>query len=87
MEIRLNPEVEELIRKDIERGPYGTVEEYVEHAVSMLHEQVAGLAEHRTEIEAQIEEGYAESERGELIDGDEARAQIDEFKRSLRLQR
>lgn len=84
MEIRLNPEVEELIRKDIERGPYGTVEEYVEHAVSMLHEQVAWMAENRDQIRAQIEEGYAESERGELIDEKDVRASLDELRNARR---
>ena len=53
MEIRLRPELEALIQKDVERGPYQTVSEFVEHAVSMLHEQEAWLAAHRTEIASQ----------------------------------
>lgn len=57
MEIRLRPELEELIRQDVQRGPYQTVDEFVEHAVSMLHEQETWLALHRAEIQAKIEEG------------------------------
>jgi len=38
MEIRLRPELENLIKQDVERGPYQTVDEFVERAVSMLHE-------------------------------------------------
>ena len=34
MEIRLRPELEELIKQDVQRGPYETVDEFVEHAVS-----------------------------------------------------
>lgn len=63
MNIRLRPEIEELIKKDIECGAYQSVDEFVEHAVSMLHEQEAWLAENREEIRAKIAEGYAEARR------------------------
>ncbi len=33
------------------------------------------------EIRAKIEEGYAAAERGELIDGDEVRARLEQHKR------
>jgi Arc/MetJ-type ribon-helix-helix transcriptional regulator len=39
--IRIKPELEALIKQDLETGPYQTVEEFVESAVSMLHEQEA----------------------------------------------
>ena len=39
MNIRLRPELEELIKQDIQRGAYQTVDEFVEHAVSLLHER------------------------------------------------
>ena len=38
----------------------------------MLHEQEEWLAENRTGIAAMIEHGFAQAERGELLDGDEA---------------
>lgn len=82
MEIRLRPELEALIQKDVERGPYQTVSEFVEHAVSMLHEQEAWLAAHRTEIASQIEEGYAAAQRKELLDPDEVRSKLSEQKRA-----
>ncbi len=63
MEIRLRPELEELIRQDVQRAPYQTVDEFVERAVSMLHEQEAWLAEHRVEIATKIDEGYAAAQR------------------------
>lgn len=82
MEIRLRPELEELIRQDVQRGPYRSVDEFVERAVSMLHEQEAWLTEHRAEIEQQIGEGYAAAERGELIETDEVRASLNRLKRT-----
>lgn len=46
MEIRLRPELEKLIEEDVQRGPYQNVDEFVERAVSLLHEQEAWLASH-----------------------------------------
>jgi len=82
MEIRLRPELEALIRQDVQRGPYQTVDEFVEHAVAMLHEQETWLAEHRSEIANQIAEGYASAQRGELIDPKQVRSRLNELKRS-----
>jgi len=82
MEIRLRPELEAVIRQDVQRGAYETVDEYVEHAVAMLHEQEAWLAAHRAEIEAKIQEGYAAAQRGELLDPEEVRSRLNERKRA-----
>ena len=81
MEIHLRPEIEKLIQGDVQRGPYRSVEEFVEHAVSELHERETWLAENRTEIAAKIEEGYAAAQRGELIDAEDVRSRLDEMKR------
>jgi putative addiction module CopG family antidote len=82
MEIRLRPELEELIKQDVQRGPYETVDEFVEQAVSMLHEQEAWLAANRADIQTKIGEGYAAAQRGELLSPDEARARLAELKRT-----
>jgi len=76
MNVRLRPETEKLIRNDIERGSYRSVDEYVERAVAMLHEREAWLAENRAKIGAQSEEGYAAARGGELIDADEVRSHM-----------
>jgi putative addiction module CopG family antidote len=82
MEIRLRPELEALIRQDIQRGAYQDVDEYVEHAVSMLHQQEALLAANRVVIEAQIADGYAAAQRGELLEPDEVRARLNKVKQA-----
>lgn len=82
MEIRLRPELESLIRQDVQRGAYQTVDEYVEHAIAILHEQEAWLAEHRAEIESKIDESYAAAQRGELLEPDEVRSRLGELKRT-----
>jgi putative addiction module CopG family antidote len=83
MNIHLRPELEDLIRQDVERGPYRSVDEFVEQAISMLHDQEAWLADHGDEISAKIEEGYAAAGRGELIDSERVRAILEEKKRAF----
>lgn len=82
MEIRIRPELADLIKKDVQRGPYKTVDEFVEQAVSMLHEQEAWFAANRADIQAKIGEGYAAAQRGELLDPDEVRSRVAELKRN-----
>ena len=80
MEIHLKPELEELIKQDVQRGSYQTVDEFVERAVSMLHEQEAWLAQNRVEIAAKIDEGYAAAQRGELVEADAVRSRLSALK-------
>ena len=82
MNIRLRPELEELIRQDVERGPYQSVDEFVERAVSLLHERESWLAEDASEIRAKIDQGYAAAQGGELIEADDIRATLNEKKRA-----
>jgi Arc/MetJ-type ribon-helix-helix transcriptional regulator len=83
MEIHFRPEVEALIRQDVQRGAYQTIDEYIEHAVSMLHEHEAWLAAHQPEIAAKISEGYAAAQRGELLDPGEARSRVNVVKQAV----
>ena len=80
MEIHLKPELEELIKQDVQRGSYQTVDEFVERAVSMLHEQEAWLAQNRLEIATKIDEGYAAAQRGELVEPDAVRSKLADLK-------
>ena len=82
MTIHLKPELEALIQKDVERGPYRSADEFVEQAVQMLHEQEQWLADNHADIAAKIEEGYASAERGELLDPDRVRAQVNDRKQA-----
>jgi putative addiction module CopG family antidote len=84
MTIRLKPELEALIQKDVEHGPYQSADEFVERAVQMLHEQEQWLADNHADIAAKIEEGYASAERGDLLDPEQVRAQIAERKQAWR---
>ena len=81
MKIELRPELEAMIKRDVERGPYKSVAQFVEAAVSQLHEQEAWLAERGSEIRAKIEEGFAAAQRGELLESGEVRSRMEEKKR------
>jgi putative addiction module CopG family antidote len=52
MKIHLRPEYEAMIKEDVQRGVYKSVDEFVEHAISLLHEQETWLAEDGSEIRA-----------------------------------
>lgn len=82
MEIRLRPELEAMIRQDVQRGAYQTIDEYIEHAVSMLHEREAWLTAHPAEIAAKIDEGYRAAPRGELLEPDEVRTRLNASKKT-----
>jgi antitoxin ParD1/3/4 len=72
MTIHLKPELEALIQADVERGPYQSADEFVAEAVRLLHAQEQLLADNRADIGAKIEQGFAQAERGETVDGEEA---------------
>jgi len=76
MTIHLKPELEALIQEDVARGSYQSVDEFVAQAVQMLHEHEQWLADNRAEIAAKIEHGFAQAERGETLDGEEAFRQM-----------
>lgn len=82
MTFHLRPELEELIKQDIQRGAYQSVDEYLERAISMLHEQETWLVEHRSEISARVDAGYAAAQRGDLIDSDQVQLTLEEKKRA-----
>ena len=82
MKIELRPELEAMIKQDVERGLYKSVDEFVAEAVSLLHEQETWLAEQGSEIRAKIEKGFAAAQRGELIGSGEVRSRMEEKKRA-----
>ena len=83
MNIHLRPELEDQIRQDIQRGPYQTVDEFVEHAVNLLHEQELWFRSHREAVANQIEAGWNSATSGELAAEDEVRARMQEKKQSF----
>jgi putative addiction module CopG family antidote len=84
MTIQLSPQLEALVREDVERGPYRSIDEFVEQAVTELHEREQWFSSHREEIRLKIEEGWAAAERGELMNEAEVRREMREMKAAWR---
>jgi antitoxin ParD1/3/4 len=84
MTVQLSPELEALVKKDVERGQYRSIDEFVEQAVTELHEREQWLSAHRDEIRLKIEEGWAAAERGELMDETQVRREMQEMKAAWR---
>lgn len=71
MTVEIAPELENLIREDLARGAYSSVEEYVARAVAALHAQEAELEAERRAISDAIDVGYEQAMRGEVVSADE----------------
>jgi len=82
MTIHLKPELEALIQEDVERGLYQSADEFIAQAVRLLHEHEQWLADNRADIAAKIEHGYAQAERGELLEPAEVRARLNKRKQA-----
>jgi antitoxin ParD1/3/4 len=80
MTIQLRPELEQLIQKDIERGGYQSVEQFIERAIQLLHDEEHLLQENKEAIHAAIGDGLAQLDRGEGVPGEVSRARLQEKK-------
>lgn len=65
----------------MEGGPCESFDDFVEEAVRELHYQEEWLAENRVRITADIEEGYASAQRGELLTAEEVSSRLEHRKR------
>jgi Arc/MetJ-type ribon-helix-helix transcriptional regulator len=83
MPITLQPEHERLIAQALRSGAYRGPDEVIERALQLLHDRDEWLAHSGTKIN----EGYAAAARGELIDPDQVRAQMEERKRAWQSQK
>lgn len=73
MVIDLKPEQQRLIDLAVELGAYQNPSEVLDQAFEIIREQLDledWMLEKRTSLTAQIETGYSQAERGELIDGE-----------------
>ncbi|HEV8039934.1 MAG TPA: hypothetical protein VGP62_13790 [Bryobacteraceae bacterium] len=75
MTIDLKPEQQRVIDLAVGSGAYQNPDEVLDQAFEIIREQLQledWMVEQRAAVAAQIETGFAQAERGELIDGDVA---------------
>jgi Arc/MetJ-type ribon-helix-helix transcriptional regulator len=86
MTIELKPEQQQIMDLAIQSGAFHDPSEVLEQAFELIREQIDSsdwLIEERDAVAAQIAKGFAQAERGELIESDVAI----EFLRQRRLKR
>ena len=75
MAIELKPEQQRVIDLAVKSGAYRNPNEVLDQALEIIREQLQledWMVEQRDAVAAHIETGFAQAERGELIDGDAA---------------
>ncbi|MGA7216785.1 MAG: hypothetical protein WBX38_00640 [Candidatus Sulfotelmatobacter sp.] len=83
MSIQINrPEIENLIQQRVHSGGFASVEEVLLDALEMQREREAWLQENRDAIDAKIERGLAQLDRGEGIPGDSLGERLEADKRA-----
>jgi antitoxin ParD1/3/4 len=76
--ISLTPELEQLVKDKVNSGRYHSVSEVMGEALRLLDERDRHREQRLAELKAKIQEGIEASERGEVVDGEEVFAEIEE---------
>ena len=76
MQLNVPPDLETLIHKRLSSGGYTSVEDVLRRALEAQDAEENWTDEERRALSAHIEKGYLQAERGELIDGAQARREI-----------
>jgi Arc/MetJ-type ribon-helix-helix transcriptional regulator len=87
MQLQVPPDLEALINKRLSSGAYTSPEDVLRRALELQDAEESLTDEDRLVMSAHVDEGYLQAERGELIDGEQACAQIAAMKADWRLAR
>jgi Arc/MetJ-type ribon-helix-helix transcriptional regulator len=87
MQLNVPPDLETLINKRLSSGAYSNAEEVLRRALEVQDAEESWTDEERRALSAHIEEGFMQAERGDLIEGDQARREIQAMKDNWRQQR
>jgi antitoxin ParD1/3/4 len=84
MQLNIPPDLETLINKRLSSGAYSNAEDVLRRALEAQDAEESWTDEERRALIAHIEEGYQQAERGELIEGAQARREIQAMKEKWR---
>ena len=76
MNVSLTPELEELVQQKVKSGRYNSASEVVREALRLLEEQDQLRAIRLEEVRKKVAEGLTSLDRGDGIDGEEARNRL-----------
>jgi antitoxin ParD1/3/4 len=71
LNISLTPELERFVAARVESGRYQSASEVVREGLRLLEEREERRQAALQQVKEMIEAGYAEAERGELLDGEQ----------------
>jgi antitoxin ParD1/3/4 len=80
MQFTVPPDLEALVQKRIASGAFADAEDVFRRALEAQDAEESWTEEERRALSAHIETGFQQAERGELIDGDQARREIHAMK-------
>jgi len=80
MQLNVPPDIETLIKKRLSSGGYNSIEDVLRRALEAQDAEESWTDDERLALSDHIEEGYEQAERGELIDGERARCEIQTMK-------
>jgi len=80
MQLNLPPDLEVLINKRLSDGGYASTEDVLRRALEAQDAEESWTDDERRALSAHIEEGFLQAERGALIDGAQARREIQTMK-------
>lgn len=84
MNVNLTPELERLVRDKVASGLYNNQSEVVREALRLLADQDQVRKAHLERLRSALDEGLAQADRGELLDGDAVLGETRAFLRSRR---
>ena len=76
MPFKLPPDLERLVNKRLAGGGYASAEDVFRRALEAQDAEESWTEEERQALASHIEQGFAQAERGELIDGTQARREL-----------
>jgi antitoxin ParD1/3/4 len=83
MDVNLTPELEALIRKQVESGRYNSAAEVMREALRLMEQRDELWDLHKAEIRRKIDDGLASLARGNMIDGEEFFASLEREEEDL----
>jgi antitoxin ParD1/3/4 len=84
VKLDLSPELEALIHRKVEAGLYDSPSEVVCEALRLFADRDRLREAHAVKLRTALAEGLAQANRGELVDGPKAMADVHEILRSRR---
>jgi len=87
MRLDVPADLERLIEKRLSTGGYSSVEDVLRRALEAQDAEESWTDEERRALAAHVEEGYQQAVRGQLIDGAQARNEIQSMKETWRKER